>query len=102
MGGSFSLIPALGRPKHPDPSTGLPLTIDLWSTPDEDGSKTKSKTGWSNYDYGYMPDVYELVNLPEALAKHDTIPAEFFFEDLLTDWNATYNKQPDLTNEQHQ
>jgi len=91
VGGSFSRIPALGRPKHPDPTTGLPLTINLWTTPEEDGSTTKYRTGWSSYDYGVLPDAYEIINLPEVFAKHDTIPMEVFFEDLIADWNATYN-----------
>jgi len=91
VGGSFSYIPSLGRPKHPDPTTGLPLTIDIWTSPDKNKSKTKYQSAWSS---GKLPDKYKLVNLPEVFAKHDTIPVEVFFEDLVADFRANYRALP--------
>lgn len=88
VGGSFSYIPSLGRPRHPDPTTGLPLTIDIFTSPDKDGSKTKYHAFQAS---GNLPDKgYALVNLPEVFAKHDTIPVKVFFEDLLADFKAKY------------
>jgi hypothetical protein len=85
VGGTFSATPALGRPKYPDPKTGLPLTINRWSNYDRE-SKTMYKYDWSTYkDYGYMPDQFQLINLPKVFAKHDTVPMEAFFEGI------TYN-----------
>jgi hypothetical protein len=81
MGGTFSAT----WPKHLDPKTGLPLTIHLWDSRDKDGSKTKYNYGWSEYDYGWVPDQFQLINLPKVFAKHDTTPVEAFFKGI------TYN-----------
>jgi hypothetical protein len=83
--GTFSATPALGRPKHPDPKTGLPLTIHLYDSRDNDRSKTKYKYGLTEYDYGQVPDQFQLINLPKVFAKHYTIPVEVFFKGI------TYN-----------
>jgi hypothetical protein len=85
VGGTFSATPALGRPKYPDPKTGLPLTIHLYEKRDKDQSKPIYKYGWTQHDYGWVPDKLELLNLPKVFAKHDTIPVEAFFKGM------TYN-----------
>jgi len=91
-GSHFSVIPGFGRPQHPDPKTGLPLTIHMGSKINN-SNETVYTYGYSKYDYGFMPDKFKLQSLPNVFAKHDTIPVEFFMKDLLADWNTTYNRQ---------
>ena len=95
VGSHFSQTPGYGRPQHPDPETGLPLTIHKPSNSKKknNSNETYYTYGYSKYDYGWMPDQFKLKNLPNIFAKHDTIPVEFFMKDLLADWNATYNHQ---------
>jgi len=90
VGGSFSRIPALGRPQRPNPETGLPLTIEMELEKDRIPNMTTYFFGWSKYDCGWMPDQYTLKNLPQVFAQHDTVPESFFMKDLMDDWNATY------------
>ncbi len=90
VGGSFSRIPALGRPLQPNAETGLPLTIDCVFEKNLPPNTATYFFGWSKYGSKYMPDKYALKNLPQVFTQHDTVPVSFFMKDLMDDWNATY------------
>jgi hypothetical protein len=104
VGSPFSEIPALGRPKHPDLRTGLPLTlypcggtVGKCSANPFDSSKAFYYYGWSQYDYGWMPDKQYLFNLPEFWENlyNSSTPEEDDKDwgDLLQNWNATQNNR---------
>ena len=84
VGGTFSRVPALGRPNHPNPKTGLPLTIDHKETTTD---MAMYKMHWKQR----CPVGLELTNLPEVFAKHNTVPAGGFFKDLKADFIDAYN-----------
>ncbi|OEU07987.1 hypothetical protein FRACYDRAFT_250207 [Fragilariopsis cylindrus CCMP1102] len=84
VGGTFSRVPALGRPEHPNPKTGLPLTIDHKETTTD---MAMYKMHWKQI----CPIGLELTNLPKVFAKHNTVPAGGFFKDLKADFIDAYN-----------
>jgi len=84
VGGTFSRVPALGRPEHPNPKTGLPFTIDHQETTTD---MAMYKMHWKQR----CPVGLELTNLPEVFAKHNTVPAGGFIKDLKDDFIDAYN-----------
>jgi len=84
VGGAFSRVPAFGRPEHPNPKTGIPLTIDYEET-------TTDMAMYKMYWKQMFPIGLELTNLPEVFAKHNTVPVGDFFKDLKADFIDAYN-----------
>ena len=100
VGGTFSAIPALGRPKSPDPKTGLPLTIYPCSGKlcfNSNDSKAKYVYGWSRHGGPLMPDQLNLTNLPEVFAKLDNhTGTSQLFREVFAKLNATGNYEPNV------
>jgi len=76
VGGSFSEIPAYGRPSTPDPKTGAGLTLYPCASRDDPQCRQFNQAGqyihgWSTGGGGRM-DQLELVNMPESLAPTET------------------------------
>ena len=93
VGGTFSSVPAIGRPKSPDPDTGLPLTIYPCTGERcfrKDDLTAKYVYGWTKHGSEFIPNQFSLKNLPEVFAKFDNhTETSQFIHEAFSNWNST-------------